>query len=80
MNGDLLYQQSIAAEFAAIKDRVRFFINDKHWGEDGHYKEVILLNYLRRILPSSVSVGTGFVKNSSGDLTNQIDIIVYKDG
>jgi hypothetical protein len=78
MNGDMLYQQSIAAEFAAIKDRVRFFIKDRHWGEDGRYKEIILMNYLRKILPSSVSVGTGFVKNGTGELTSQIDIIVYK--
>lgn len=79
MNCDLMYQQSIAAEFAAIKDRVRFFIDDNHWGEDGRYKEVILMNYLRKILPSNVSVGTGFVKNRSGELTSQIDIIVYKE-
>ncbi len=78
MNGVMKYQQSIASEFSAIKDRVRFFINDKHWGEDGRYKEVILMNYLRRILPSDVSVGTGFVKNKIGELTGQIDIIVYK--
>lgn len=79
MNGDLLYQQSIAAEFTAIKDRVRFFIDKKHWAEDGRYKEVILMNYLRKILPSNVAVGTGFVKNRSGELTNQIDIIIYKE-
>lgn len=79
MNGDLMYQQSIAAEFASIKDRVRFFIDDNHWGEDGRYKEIILMNYLRKILPSNVSVGTGFVKNSNGELTNQIDIIIYKE-
>ncbi len=64
MNGELMYQQSIAAEFVAIKDRVRFFIDDNHWGEDGRYKEVILVNYLRRIIANGVSVGTGFVKNN----------------
>lgn len=79
MNGDMKYQQSIAAEFLAIKDRVRVFIDNHHWGEDGRYKEVIIMNYLRKILPSSVSVGTGFVKNNSNELTSQIDIIVYKE-
>lgn len=78
MNGNMLYQQSIASELIAIKDRVRFFINDAHWGEDGRYKEVILMNYLRRILSDTVKVGTGFVKNARGDLTNQIDLIIYK--
>lgn len=79
MDGKLMYQQSIAAEFIAIKDRVRFFIDDNHWGEDGRYKEMILINYLKRILPNGVSVGTGFVKNNGGELTNQIDIIIYKE-
>lgn len=77
MSEAIRYQQSISAEFLAIKDRVRFFIQDNHWGEDGRYKEIILINYLKRILPSNVSVGTGFVKNRDGELTSQIDIIIY---
>lgn len=77
-NNNTRYQQSIAAEFTALKDRVRFFIENNHWGEDGRYKEIILMNFLRRILPDNVAVGTGFVKNQSNQLTNQIDIIVYK--
>jgi hypothetical protein len=78
MTQNLAYQQSIAAEFNAIKNRVRYFIGDRHWGEEGHYKEVILMNFLRKILPSTVKVGTGFVKNERNDLTSQIDIIIYK--
>lgn len=77
-NNNVRYQRSIASEFLAIKDRVRFFIEDNHWGEDGRYKEVILMNFLRRILPDNVAVGTGFVKNESGKLTDQIDLIIYK--
>ena len=77
-NSNIMYQQSISAEFEAIKDRVRYFIDDHHWGEDGRYKEVILTNFLRKILPDSVGVGTGFVKNSDNDLTYQIDILIYK--
>lgn len=77
-NNNTRYQQSIAAEFVALKDRVRFFIDDNHWGEDGRYKEIILMNYLRRVLPETVAVGTGFIKNRIGQLTDQIDIIIYK--
>lgn len=72
------YQQSIAAEFQAQKDRVRFFIGDAHWGEDGRYKEILLADFLKTILPNNVAVGTGFVRNSNNDLTNQIDIIIYQ--
>jgi len=79
MNGEMRYQQSVAAEFIAIKDRVRYFIDDNHWGEDGRYKEVIFMNYLRKILPNNVSVGTGFVRNAEHELTSQIDVIVYKN-
>jgi hypothetical protein len=74
----LRYQQSIAAEFIAIKDRVRFFIGNNHWGEDGRFKEIILMNFLKKILPDNVGVGTGFVINKEKELTDQIDIIIFK--
>lgn len=74
----IAYQQSIAAEFEALKNRVRFFIGDAHHGEDGRYKEIILMNFIKSIVPDNVGVGTGFVKNSDGLLTRQIDILIYK--
>lgn len=77
-NNFTLYQQSIASEFLSIKDRVHFFIGNNHHGENGRYREIILINFLKRILPDSVGVGTGFVKNNQGNLTKQIDIIVFK--
>lgn len=72
------YQQSISKELLSIKDRVRHFIDNHHWGEDGRYKEIILSHVLRQHLPKGVSVGTGFVANN-GSITKQIDIIVYRD-
>lgn len=78
MNNNVRYQQSIAAKFAAIKNQVKFFIADNHWGEDGRYKEIILMNFLREILPNNVGVGTGFVRSQDEQLTTQIDIIIYK--
>ena len=58
------YQQSISKELMSIKDRVRNFIDNHHWGEDGRYKEIILSHVLRQHLPKGVSVGTGFVVNN----------------
>ena len=72
------YQQSISKELISIKDRVRNFIDNHHWGEDGRYKEIILSHILRQHLPKGVSVGTGFVVNND-NITKQIDIIVYQD-
>jgi hypothetical protein len=70
------YQKSIATEFKAYEKRVRYLIDDVHWGEDGRYKEIILMNYLKRVLPKNLSVGTGFVRNKE-KITSQIDIIIY---
>lgn len=74
----LKYQKSISDELISIKDRVRNFIDNHHWGEDGRYKEIILSHVLRHHLPKGVSVGTGFVVNNT-EITKQIDIIVYRD-
>ncbi|MCM3317168.1 hypothetical protein M3603_10965 [Rummeliibacillus stabekisii] len=72
----LEYQKSIAAEFKAYEKRVRNLIDSAHWGEEGRYKEIILMNYLRRVLTNDLSVGTGFVRNGE-KITRQIDIIIY---
>src|SRR5699024_12211185 len=71
------YHESIAKEFEAKINRVRYFIDNNHWGEDGRYKEILSANYLKSVLPSNVSVGTGFVK-STENLSKQIDIIIYR--
>lgn len=70
------YHESITMELLAARNRVRYFIGNRHWGEDGRYKEVLLINYLKKILPANVSVGTGFVRNGN-EVTKQIDIIVF---
>jgi hypothetical protein len=79
------FQESITAELDAIKNRVRNLIGDKHWGEEGRYKEAVLRNVIRRFLPSNLSVGTGFIIRSEGrpprdgqvHISTQIDIIIY---
>ncbi|MGG2197540.1 DUF6602 domain-containing protein [Paenibacillus validus] len=72
----LEYQKSVAKEFKAYEKRVRNLIDNAHFAEEGRYKEIILMNYLKRVLPKNLSVGTGFVRN--GDrLTSQIDVIIY---
>jgi hypothetical protein len=75
-DGYLSYHKSVTAEFKAIQDRIRYFIGSAHWGEDGRFKEILLINHLKKVLPSNVSVGTGFVRNRE-NITKQIDIIVY---
>lgn len=74
----LSYQKSISAELLSIRNRVRYFIGNHHWGEDGRYKEVILKECIRDKLPSSVNIGTGFVICGGDEITTQIDLIVYR--
>jgi hypothetical protein len=70
------YHKSITAELLASRNRVRYFIGNRHWGEDGRFKEVLLMNYLKKVLPSNISIGTGFVSNGH-EITSQIDLIIY---
>jgi len=72
----LEYQKSIAQEFKAQEKRVRHLIDGANWAEEGRYKEILLINYLKRTIPKQFSVGTGFARNGD-DITTQIDIIVY---
>lgn len=72
------YQKSISIELLSEKDRVRNFIDDRHWGEEGRYKEIILMDCIRRKLPSNVNVGTGFVIGDQNTISSQIDIIIYR--
>lgn len=70
------YHRSINDELLASRNRVKYFIGGRHNGEDGRYKEILLMNYLKKVLPSTVSVGTGFVRGKE-DITNQVDVIIY---
>lgn len=75
------FHKSISLEFDIIKDRVRYLIGDSHWGEDGRYKEIIVMNILRKFLPQNFSVGTGFIMNNNDydSISTQIDIIIYQN-
>lgn len=72
------YQKSISQELLSIENRVRNFIDDRHWGEDGRYKEVILREIIEARLPDFAGCGTGFVIGRDGDISTQIDIIIYR--
>jgi hypothetical protein len=67
------YHRSINTELEAIKDRVRYLI--KHWPTDGAFKESILRSVLRRHLPESLQIGTGFVVTSA-ECSTQVDILI----
>ena len=74
----LAFQKSISNELIATKDRVRNIIENRHWGEEGRYKEVILIESLKKRLPKNICVGTGFIINQHL-ISTQIDIILYRN-
>lgn len=73
------FQKSISNELISIKNRVRNFIGNRHWGEDGRYKEIILRDIIVEKLPSFASCGTGFIVGEYHQISTQIDIIVYRN-
>ena len=70
------YFLSLTKETDALKNRVRFLIEDRHWQTDGEWKESVIRQILRRYLPSSVTVGRGFVI-AAGLSSNQIDVLIF---
>lgn len=74
------YIQEKSHDLKSRQDSVRNIIGDKHWGEDGRYKELILKRWLKDEFKQrklSVEIGTGFIKNHRGEVSSQIDIIIY---
>ena len=44
-----LFHKSTTKELKVIKNRVRNFIGNRNWGEEGRYKEAILRNVIKRL-------------------------------
>ena len=42
------YHESVAIELLASRNRVRYFIGSSNWPEDGRFKEMLLMNYLKK--------------------------------
>ncbi|MFQ5963462.1 MAG: DUF6602 domain-containing protein [Candidatus Scalinduaceae bacterium] len=63
-------------ELESLKDRVRHYINDRHWLSDGEWKESVIRTMLRRHFPTSIGIGSGFIV-SEGKPSTQIDILLY---
>jgi hypothetical protein len=76
------YFVSINQEFSNLKNRVRNLIGDANWGEEGRYKEKIIINMLKRYLPSKYKIGTGFcidLNKINTKRTTQLDVIIFED-
>ena len=59
------YLLSIAEELRVQSKRVRDLIGDRHWYSDGHQKEFLILELLKRHLPCGMIASRGFVISPS---------------
>ena len=48
-------------------------------GSIGRSREKAVRNKLRQLLPSGIGIGSGFVLDTQGNTSNQIDIILYEE-
>lgn len=73
------YLESWGLELAARQNRVRLLIGDAHWLSDGHHKEAILRDFLKRYLPNEAVCSTGFIRSASEDkhCSREVDILIY---
>lgn len=52
----------------------------KHPGESGRAREQIISNFLAGIIPEEFAVSTGFVIDARGNVSKQVDIVVFRRG
>lgn len=51
----------------------------KHPGENGRAREQILRDFLKKMIPKKFNVDTGFVIDATGETSNQIDLVIYRE-
>jgi hypothetical protein len=50
----------------------------KHPGESGRARERVLSDYLSQFIPAAYGIDTGFVIDSTGAISKQIDMVIYR--
>jgi hypothetical protein len=72
------YFRDLSKELRAVQNRIRNLIGGVHWPSDGAWKESVLRAILRRYLPPSFTVGSGFIVTADG-VSSQVDILICDD-
>ena len=66
--------------FSAVSTEVFFDSSQNrlfHAGEYGMYRESIVRDFLKFIVPQSLDISTGFIMSSMDDVSSQCDIVVF---
>ena len=68
------------AAFCSIATEVFYDAEKKtstHTGEYGMYRESVVREFLRFVVPSSLDISTGFLISSMDDVSSQCDIVIF---
>lgn len=49
----------------------------RHTGEFGTYREAIVHDFLHSFLPQRLAIDSGFIVNALGEVSKQIDLVIY---
>jgi hypothetical protein len=72
-----LYRSVFRSRVAAALGAAKAVAGITHQGVKGEIREVLVRELFRPLLPSDVSVGTGQIATTSGDLSAQQDVVIY---
>ena len=61
-----------------VKNRLELASVIRHPGESGRARENVIVDFLRRLIPQSFGIDTGFVIDSLGGISKQVDIVIYR--
>ena len=81
---DALIEERIDIFRSAFAQRAKVLFHDetkqnklRHTGEFGTYREGIVRDFLQSFLPQQLAIDTGFVVNALGEVSGQIDLVIY---
>lgn len=61
-----------------VKNRLELARAIGHPGESGRARENVIADFLRRLIPQSFGIDTGFIIDSLGAISKQVDIVIYR--
>lgn len=81
---DELIEERIDIFRSAFAQRAKVLFHDedkhnrlRHPGEFGTYRESITGDFLQSFLPQRLAIDTGFIVNALGEVSGQIDLVIY---
>lgn len=79
-----LIEERIDIFRSAFKVRAKTLFHDdekqnklRHTGEFGTYREAIVHDFLHPFLPQRLAIDSGFIVNALGEVSKQIDLVIY---